>query len=91
MKIHPGTAIPRFDGNALAGMLSDLFVGDPTVMSGECSGCGVRAPLAEAVVEMTDHSAIALCRTCTHTLFTVIRTPSGVDLEIGAVRLLHLG
>jgi hypothetical protein len=64
----------RVDGNALAGMLDGLFSSDMTMALIECRHCHSRSLLAEAVVELSERSAIALCRSCTHTLFTVILT-----------------
>lgn len=65
--------VPRVDGNAIAGMLDELFSADMTMAMVECRSCGHRSRLAETIVEMSDTSAIVLCRSCTHTLFTVLR------------------
>ena len=46
------------DGNAAAGILSEIFVGDVTTVVGTCGGCGAVAPLAEAVVELDEVAAI---------------------------------
>jgi DNA-directed RNA polymerase subunit RPC12/RpoP len=48
-----------------------------------CGGCGSAAPLAEAVVELDEVAAIVRCRTCTHTLLTVLRQGDGVRLVLG--------
>lgn len=71
------------DGNALAGLLSELFDGDVTMLEGVCGGCGSRAPLADAVVEIDEAGAIVRCRGCTHTLATVLRDGDGVRLVFG--------
>jgi hypothetical protein len=79
------------DGNAVAGLLSEVFAGDPTMFVGTCRGCGAVAVFAEAVVEMDDDAAIVRCRSCTHTLFTVLRDGHSVRLVIGALREVHPG
>ncbi len=76
------------DGNAAAGILSEVFVGDVTLLTGECGGCGAVAPLAEAVVELDEVAAIVRCRGCTHTLVTVLRSERGVRVVIGTLREL---
>ena len=76
------------DGNAAAGILSEIFAGDVTLLAGECGGCGTVAPLAEAVVELDDVAAIVRCRGCTHTLITVLRSGEGLRVVIGALREL---
>lgn len=73
------------DGNALAGMLADVFDGEVTMLVGVCGGCGSAAALAEAVVELDDVAAIVRCRSCTHTLFTVLRDGDAVRVILGAL------
>jgi hypothetical protein len=71
------------DGNAAAGLLWDVFGADVTALVGVCGGCGSAAPLAEAVVELDEVAAIVRCRTCKHTLLTVLRQGDGVRLVLG--------
>lgn len=79
------------DGNAVAGMLWDVFGADVTVLIGVCGSCGAEARLAEAVVELDDVVAIVRCRACTHTLFTVLREGDGIRLVIGSLEELARG
>ncbi|GAA1931354.1 hypothetical protein GCM10009775_24350 [Microbacterium aoyamense] len=79
------------DGNVLAGMLSEMFETDATMLAGSCGGCGAEALLAEAVVELDDAAAIVRCRSCTHTLLTVLRTPQGMRVVFGALAELRSG
>jgi hypothetical protein len=74
------------DGNAAAGMLWDVFGADVTALVGVCGGCGDASALAEAVVELDETAAIVRCRSCTHTLFTVLRDGDRVRLVLG---MLH--
>lgn len=76
------------DGNALAGLLSDVFTDDVTTIIGICGGCESQAPLAEAIVEIDEVTAIVRCRGCSHTLFTVMRDENGVRLMIASLRAL---
>ena len=45
--------------------------------------------LAETTVELDEAAAIVRCRSCTHTLVTVLRTASGIRLVIGTLRELE--
>ena len=74
------------DGNAAAGILSEVFAGDVTMIIGVCGVCGAIAPLAETVVELDEAAAIVRCRSCTHTLVTVLREPTGMRVVIGTLR-----
>lgn len=76
----------RVDGNAIAGMLAEVLGGDITSRIGVCDGCGAAAPLAEAVVELDDRAAIVVCRSCTMTLLTVLRSEG--RLILGSLREL---
>lgn len=79
------TAANVVDGNAAAGMLWDVFEVDVTALIGVCGGCGARAPVAETVVELDEAAAIVRCRSCTHTLFTVLREGDSVRLVLGTL------
>ncbi|MBD3940899.1 hypothetical protein IF188_04175 [Microbacterium sp. NEAU-LLC] len=78
-------ATSTVDGNAVAGMLWDVFGADVTAVVGVCGGCGSAAPFAEAVVELDEAAAIVRCRSCTHTLFTVLSDESRTRLILGTL------
>ena len=82
-------ATATVDGNALAGLMADVLDGDATLLVGTCAGCGSIAPLAETVVEMDETAAIVRCRSCTHTLITVLRDDTGVRIVFGMLRELR--
>lgn len=86
--MRPENATVILDGNAAAGILSDVFSGDVTLCVGVCGGCGDVAPLAEAVVELDEVAAIVRCRGCTHTLVTVLRGPDETRVVFGTIREL---
>jgi predicted aconitase with swiveling domain len=78
--------VGRLDGNALAGLMGELFTGDITLATGECGSCGSSAVLATAVVELDDAGAIVLCPSCRRTLFSIV----GGTLRIEHLRALTL-
>jgi hypothetical protein len=91
MEKHPTTGsidIGRVDGNALAGPLSEIFRVDITMASGTCRSCAGTCILADAVVEADAVGLIVLCPTCTHTLFTVVRSPEGVRADLQGLAAL---
>lgn len=77
------------DGNAIAGLLAEALEGDATTLVGVCRECGSRASLAQTLVELDDFAAIVRCRTCTHTLFTVLRQDGVLRLVIQSLRELQ--
>jgi hypothetical protein len=52
------------DGNAMAGVLRDLFGRDMTTMGYECPGCRRTGVVAEMAVYMSGPGTVARCRDC---------------------------
>jgi hypothetical protein len=52
------------DGNALAGLLQDVFGEDMTAVMATCASCGATAAVAQTVVYPRLPGAIARCRSC---------------------------
>jgi hypothetical protein len=52
------------DGNAIAGVMHDLFARDMTNIGYQCTGCGGTGVMAELVVYMSGPGAVARCRNC---------------------------
>jgi DNA-directed RNA polymerase subunit RPC12/RpoP len=88
-KVKPGDTVESVivDGNAVAGMLSEVLRGEATLLQLTCGSCGTGSILAEALVELDEVGAIVRCRSCTHTMLTLLRTPEGVTLRIGRLEL----
>ena len=52
------------DGNALAGVMHDLFAREMTTMEYKCTSCGHTGVMAEMVVYMSGPGTVARCRGC---------------------------
>ena len=50
------------DGNAIAGLLSDVFGTEMTTAAGECASCGADGPVAETVVYLRAPGAVVRSR-----------------------------
>lgn len=70
------------DGNAIGGMLMDVFGAEMTGATGTCATCGRRAPMAETVVYLRAPGAVVRCRSCSAVLMVIatIRAMNCVDL-----------
>ena len=70
------------DGNAIAGLLVDVFGVETTTAEGVCASCGARAEVAEAVVYLRAPGTVARCRSCGNLLmaFVTVRGITCVDL-----------
>lgn len=52
------------DGNAMAGVMQDLFARDMTTTAYKCTGCGKTGVVAEMAVYMSGPGTVARCRDC---------------------------
>lgn len=60
------------DGNAIGGLLHDVFGAEMTTASTECAHCGASGILAECEVYLGGPGAIVRCRSCRGVLLAVI-------------------
>ena len=59
------------DGNAVAGLLRDVFGAEMTAAVGNCARCGRRAPLAETASYFRGPGLVLRCRTCESIIIVV--------------------
>jgi phage FluMu protein Com len=52
------------DGNAAAGLLSEVFAVDVTAAVGRCAHCGDQAVVARGRVYTDDHGLVLRCNVC---------------------------
>ncbi|WP_067572874.1 DUF6510 family protein [Nocardia acidivorans] len=71
------------DGNAIAGILSEIFTSDLTARGCRCGGCGVVEPLARALVYLNCPGAVVRCPHCTAVVLRITTTPTGRWLDLG--------
>jgi Family of unknown function (DUF6510) len=71
------------DGNAIAGMLFDLFGAEMTTATGVCEHCGTVAQMAELQVYLQAPGTVARCRNCSNVVMVVVdvRGIACVDLR----------
>jgi Family of unknown function (DUF6510) len=70
------------DGNAIGGLLIDVFGTEMTAMNSTCSTCGTSRPVAGLVVYRQAPGTVVRCRTCGSVLVVLVRAHGviGVDL-----------
>jgi hypothetical protein len=89
------------DGNAIAGLLRDVFGAEMTTATGVCVHCGSKSRVAEFAVYVRAPGTVARCRTCDSVLMVLVtireitcvdvrgldemRPTSGVDPPGGAL------
>ena len=60
------------DGNAIGGLLQDVFGVEMTVATGVCGHCGARAEVATLVVYLEAPGTVARCRSCGEVVMVVV-------------------
>ena len=71
------------DGNAIGGLLHEVFSSEMTAAASVCGTCGDARPVAELVVYLHAPGTVVRCRTCDSMLmvFVTIHDRTCVDLH----------
>lgn len=73
------------DGNAIGGLLADVFGGDMTAAMVTCGSCGSAAPAAALTVWRQAPGTIARCRNCGNLLMVFVRTHGMTCVDLSGV------
>lgn len=70
------------DGNAIGGLLLEVFGTEMTAAVGVCGSCGATRPVADMVVYVRTPGTVARCRNCGAVLMVLVnrRGQNCVDL-----------
>jgi ribosomal protein S27E len=61
------------DGNAIGGLLWEVFGAEMTHATARCGTCGATGPMAETVVYQRAPGTVVRCRSCGAVLMVVVR------------------
>lgn len=84
--VHTG----YFDGNALAGPLSEVFAVDVTAATTRCAHCGCTGPVARLHVYGYAPGLVARCQRCGGVVLRTTRTRNGVWLDMSGATSLAI-
>ena len=79
----------RLDGNAVAGLLSEVFAGEVTTAVGTCDGCGA----SEAVGAIHVYRAagtVLRCPHCEDVLIKIVTDGERIWMDLRGLRTLQL-
>ena len=79
------------DGNAIAGLLYDVFGTEMTVAAGVCAHCGNEGPVAEAVVYNRAPGTVMRCPTCISVLMVFVQVRGITCLDLSGLATLDSG
>jgi len=76
------------DGNAVAGMLHDIFASEMTASPTECANCGNVSELGGLLAFTQAPGAVLRCPACENVMVRIVETPNAIYLDArGAVYL----
>ncbi len=76
------------DGNAVAGMLHDIFSAEMTASPTECAGCGYGGEMGTLLAFTQSPGVVLRCPACEQVILQVVVTPNAIYLDArGAVYL----
>lgn len=85
-----GRQATPLDGNAAAGLLSELFALDMTTAEIVCAGCGATLELGAVRVYGGPMGAIFRCVQCDAAIVRVVRTPAGLWIDMRGARRMFV-
>jgi len=80
----------HLDGNAIGGLLGELFGAEMTIAVSTCDGCGQIDVVAELAVYTRAPGVVVRCPGCDNVLMRVVRTRERYLLDLRGTRSLEL-
>ena len=77
------------DGNAIAGLLQEVFAVEMTTTIGTCGGCGAAGPVG-AVHVYRGAGIVLRCPHCDNTLAKIVKNDSRVWIDFQGIRTLEV-
>jgi DNA-directed RNA polymerase subunit RPC12/RpoP len=71
----------RLDGNAAAGILSEIFAGDMTAARATCASCGAIDKVGALLLYAHEMGTVLRCPSCSSVVLRVGRTPTQLWLD----------
>jgi Family of unknown function (DUF6510) len=76
------------DGNAIGGLLLQVFGTEMTAATGRCGRCGTAAPVAELAVYRPELGTVVRCRHCDNVLMVFVQVRGVTCVDTGGLASL---
>jgi Family of unknown function (DUF6510) len=80
----------RLDGNAIGGVLAEIFGTEMTLAVGVCGSCGTSDRVAELHVYMRAPGIVARCSNCESVLFKIVQSERRTWLDLSGLRTMQI-
>lgn len=78
------------DGNAVAGMLHDIFSSEMTTSLTECVNCGRQGEFGSLLAFTQAPGIVLCCQTCEHIVLRIVKTSQAVYLDARGAMFIRL-
>jgi hypothetical protein len=79
----------RLDGNAVGGLLGEVFTFEATAAEGACERCGTVAHVGEQMAYVSEIGTVVRCASCDNALIRIVQNPRGYFLDLRGVSYLR--
>jgi len=79
----------KLDGNAIGGLLREIFTVEMTGADSTCAGCGKVHAVGRVDVYMNAPGVVVRCPSCTNVLMRVVRGGGRVWLDLSGTRCIE--
>jgi hypothetical protein len=80
----------RLDGNAIGGLLIELFGTDLTDSMGVCASCGAEGHVATLDVYLHAPGVVGRCRSCGAVMIRIVRSETRTWLDLSGTRTIEI-
>jgi hypothetical protein len=83
----------RLDGNAVAGVLAEIFTFEMTTVRCACAHCGARGEVGAQMAYVSEIGTVVRCAACDNALIRVVRQEDGPQrywLDLKGLEYLQL-
>ncbi len=77
------------DGNAIAGLLQEVFAAEMTTANATCAACGATEPVG-AIHVFRGAGIVLRCRHCDNALVTILKEGTRVRMGFSGIRTLQV-
>jgi len=78
------------DGNAVAGLLQEVFGAEMTAAPAECAGCGNQAELGRLLVYLHGPGTVLRCPECKQIILRIVQTPDSIYIDARGAAYVRL-
>jgi hypothetical protein len=79
----------KLDGNAIAGLLREIFTTEMTTAHSTCAGCGTVHVVGRVDVYLNAPGAVVRCPACDHVLMRVVKGRGRMWVDLTGTRCLE--